>query len=206
MSRKALKPRELAYLELQAQKGEIAPETISAIKNEKLILEDEPLYVRKQITGGGEIELLTANLDESVGITNIDKRKLPKFVNYIFDALQFGYAKAATTTKTAVNVVYDSIIANVPVALQHANLVIKQNDNPIFTMPIKQLLQQEKLRIAEGDAGYQLKSMRHIKEEVPFQISIKFPDGVTLPPEAGADDHFVEVWIKGVRTRLRGAK
>ena len=43
-----------------------------------------------------------------------------------------------------------------------------------------------------------------MKEEVPFQISIKFPDGKALP--AGVVDHFVEINLKGMRTRLRGAK
>lgn len=201
--RKPLKSRELAYLELQAEQGEVSRETIEAIKGKKLIMEDEPLYVRSKITGGGEIELLTANLDESVGITNIDKKKLPKFVNFIINAVQVAYATAPTGTETAVSVVYDSIIANVPVELQHANIIVKQNDNPILTMPVKQLLQQEKSRDFEGDAGYELKSLRYIKEEVPFQISIKFPDGVALP---GGVDHFIEVHLKGTRTRLRGAK
>jgi hypothetical protein len=200
--RKALKSKELAYLESYGAR-ELTAETKTAIGSERMMLEDEPLYIRKQISGGGEIELLTSNLNESVGVTNIDKKKLPKYVNFILSGIQFSYATAASGTKTAVQVVYSSLIADCPVQLQHANLIIKQNDNPIVTMPIKELLQQEKIRGSEGDNGYEFKYMRLIKEEVPFQISIKFPDDEVLP---GGVDHFAEVRIKGTRTRLRGAK
>ncbi|MBS1981699.1 MAG: hypothetical protein JST74_11060 [Bacteroidetes bacterium] len=163
------------------------------------------MYVRSKITGGGEIDLLTSSLNESVGITNIDKRTLPKFVNFIINALQFGYGSAPTGNgAVAEDIVYDSLIANCPVQLQHANLIVKQNDTPILTQPIKQLLHQDKSREFEGDVAYNVTYPRLIKQNVPFQISIKFPIGKALP--AGVVDHFVEVHLKGTRTRLRGAK
>ncbi|MBS1489702.1 MAG: hypothetical protein JSS93_04180 [Bacteroidetes bacterium] len=202
--RKPLKSRELAYLETYGSK-ELDVETLQAIKEKRVILEDEPLYVRSKITGGGEIDLLTSSLNESVGITNIDKRTLPKFVNFIINALQFGYGSAPTGNgAVAEDIVYDSLIANCPVQLQHANLIVKQNDTPILTQPIKQLLHQDKSREFEGDVAYNVTYPRLIKQNVPFQISIKFPIGKALP--AGVVDHFVEVHLKGTRTRLRGAK
>ncbi len=202
--KKGLKTRALAYLENYGG-PELSSETKTAIKEKRIWLEDEPLYVRAKIAGGGEIELLTANLDESVGVTNIDKRKLPKFVNFVLSRLSFGYGSSAVANNTvAVDATYSNLIGDCPVQLRHANLIIKQNDNPIITMPISQLLQQEKVREANGEAGYELDYMRLIKEDVPFQISIKFPEGKAL--EGVVNHHFVEVFLKGARTRLRGAK
>lgn len=184
---------------------ELTQATRTEVDKENIWLDQEPLYIRTKIGVAGEVELLTAALDESVGITNIDKKKLAKYVNFIITHIQFAYATATTASaKKAVEVQYDSIIANVPVALQHANFIIKQNDTPVFTMPVMQLLQQEKLREFEGDAGFELDFLRMIKEEVPIQISIKFPEGQAL--STATNDHFVAVHLKGARTRLRGAK
>lgn len=202
--KKNLGTRALAYLKEFASE-ELDAETKKAIADKRIILEDEPLYVRKKIAGGGEIELLTADLDQSVGITNIDKKKLPNFVYFVLEAIQFGYGfSAVANNDTAIEPQYASLITGVPVALQHADLIIKQNDVPLITLPIKQLLSQEKLRAFEGDAGYQIDYLRLIKPNVPIQISIKFPEGQVL--EGVVNHHFVEVFLKGTRTRLRGAK
>ncbi|HPH46951.1 MAG TPA: hypothetical protein PKU83_08090 [Chryseolinea sp.] len=201
---KPLISREYAFLNKFGAK-DLDPETLRAIKDKRIWLEDEPLYIRTKIAGGGEIDLLLSSLDESVGITNIDKRKLPKFVNFIVNQLQFGYGSSAIANAAKPeDVQYDSLIASVPVSLQHANFIIRQNDTPIYTIPVKQLLQQEKTREFEGDAGYVVKYPRVIKQDVQFQVSIKFPDGKSL--SSGVVDHFVEVYVKGTRTRLRGAK
>lgn len=202
--KKPLNSRALAYLEKVAS-AELDSDTKQAVSDKRIILEDEPIYVRKKIEGGGEVELLTADLDEAVGITNIDKRKLGQFVYFILEKIQFGYGSSAVANNAiAVAVQYASLIAGVPIPLQHANLIIKQNDVPIYTIPVKQLLQQEKTREFEGDAGYELDYQRLIKPNVPFQISIKFPEGQVL--QQGVVDHFVEIFLKGTRTRLRGAK
>lgn len=202
--RKPLKSRELSYLETYGQK-ELDPETLQAIKDKRVILEDEPLYVRTKVAGGGEIDLLTSSLNESVGITNIDKRTLPKYVNFIINAVQFGYGSSAIANNAvAEDITYDSLISSCPVSLQHANLILKQNDTPILTLPVKQLLHQDKSREFEGDVAYHVTYPRLLKQNVPFQISIKFPINKSLP--VGVVDHFVEVHLKGTRTRLRGSK
>ncbi|MEK9157697.1 MAG: hypothetical protein AAB638_00755 [Patescibacteria group bacterium] len=203
--RKPLKSRELAYLENYGA-AELDSETRGAIKDRKIVLEDEPLYVRTKIVGGGEIDLLTAALDESVGITNIDKRTLPKFVNFIIDAVQFGYGSSAVANNSvAVDVSYSSLISACPIQLLHANLVIKQNDTPILTLPIKQLLKQAaNTDEFEGQNGYQLTYPRLLKQNVPMQFSIKFPIDKVL--EAVVNHHFVELHLKGTRTKLRGAR
>jgi hypothetical protein len=201
--RKPLYSREYHYLNKFAYK-DLDPETIQAIKDKRVILEDEPLFVRRKIAGGGEIDLLTSDLDESIGITNIDKQTLPKFINFIVSGILFAYGKAATLdNKKSEEVVYSSLRDAVPVQLQHSNFIIRQNDTPLLTLPMKMLLTDEKLREFLGDAGYELKYPRTIKQNVKFQLSIKFPNGQSLP---GTEDHFVEVFLNGSRTRLRGAK
>ena len=139
-------------------------------------------------------------------VTGISEaKKLPNFVYFVLEAIQFGYGfSAVANNDTAIEPQYASLITGVPVALQHADLIIKQNDVPLITLPIKQLLSQEKLRAFEGDAGYQIDYLRLIKPNVPIQISIKFPEGQVL--EGVVNHHFVEVFLKGTRTRLRGAK
>lgn len=201
--RKQLYSREYQYLNKFGSK-DLDSETLVAIKEKRIILEDEPLFVRRKISGGGEVDLLTSDLDEAVGITNIDKQTLPKFINFIVNAIQFGYKSEATAdNKKAEEVVYSSLRDSIPAQLQHANFIIRQNDTPLLTLPVKMLLQDEKTREFQGDAGYELKYPRIIKQNVKFQLSIKFPSGQSLP---GTADHFVELFLKGTRTRLRGAK
>ncbi|MCZ8355469.1 MAG: hypothetical protein O9340_12080 [Cyclobacteriaceae bacterium] len=201
MLKNQLKSRELAFLENHGAK-DLSAETARAINEKRIILEDEPLYVRTRIGTAGGIDLLTSDLVEKVGLTNIDRQRLPKFVNFIIDSIQFGYSIAAAVDNRKPNEVdYTSLVDQVPSALRHANLVISQNDKPILTLPVKSLLQQEKIRGYEGKAGYQLKYPRMLKEDVSFQISIKFPNDATLDI---AEHHFVEVILNGTRTKLRG--
>ena len=203
MKTKPLFSRDYEYL-LKFAERDLDPETLQAINDKRIIVDEEPLYVRKKITGGGEIDLLTSDLNESTGITNIDKQMLPKFVNFIVTGLRFGYASAPTAdAKREVEVPYSAQQSAMPVVLQHANLIIRQNDTPILTEPIKELIQEEKTREFLGDAHYELKYLRTIKQNVKFQVSIRFPVGLAL---VGNVDHFVEVFIKGTRTRLRGAQ
>lgn len=200
---KPLFSRDYKYLNQFGVK-ELDTETIQAIKQKRIILEDEPLYVRRKINGGGEIDLLTSDLNESVGITNIDKQTLPKYVNFICSGIMFGYATAATAdNKKAEEVAYSPLLASIPVPLQHANFIVRQNDTPLLTLPLKSFLQDEKSRKVFGDEGYALKYPRIIKQNVKFQLSIKFPVGLAL---SGNVDHFAEVYLQGTRTRLRGAK
>ncbi|MCZ8020220.1 MAG: hypothetical protein O9302_03315 [Cyclobacteriaceae bacterium] len=201
MQKNQLKSRELTYLENHGAK-DLSPETARAISEKKIILEDEPLYVRSKINGGGTIKLLTSELVEKVGFTNIDRQRLPKFINFIIDTIQFGYSSAAAAdNKKPVEVDYTALVDQIPTALRHANLVVSQNDKPILTLPVKTLLQQEKIRGYEGEAGYQLKYPRMLKEDVSFQISIEFPNESQLE---NTIHHFVEVILNGTRTKLRG--
>ncbi|MFY7917679.1 MAG: hypothetical protein ACOVOF_00035 [Chryseotalea sp.] len=201
MQKNQLKSRELTYLENHGAK-DLSPETARAISEKKIILEDEPLYVRSKINGGGTIKLLTSELVEKVGFTNIDRQRLPKFINFIIDTIQFGYSSAAAAdNKKPVEVDYTALVDQIPTALRHANLVVSQNDKPILTLPVKTLLQQEKIRGYEGEAGYQLKYPRMLKEDVSFQISIEFPNESQLENTV---HHFVEVILNGTRTKLRG--
>lgn len=201
MQKNQLKSRELTYLENHGAK-DLSPETARAISEKKIILEDEPLYVRSKINGGGTIKLLTSELVEKVGFTNIDRQRLPKFINFIIDTIQFGYSSAAAAdNKKPVEVDYNALVDQIPTALRHANLVVSQNDKPILTLPVKTLLQQEKIRGYEGEAGYQLKYPRMLKEDVSFQISIEFPNESQLENTV---HHFVEVILNGTRTKLRG--
>ncbi|MFN7703299.1 MAG: hypothetical protein ACK5OS_01655 [Chryseotalea sp.] len=175
---------------------------LALFQKKKIILEDEPLYVRSKINGGGTIKLLTSELVEKVGFTNIDRQRLPKFINFIIDTIQFGYSSAAAAdNKKPVEVDYTALVDQIPTALRHANLVVSQNDKPILTLPVKTLLQQEKIRGYEGEAGYQLKYPRMLKEDVSFQISIEFPNESQLENTV---HHFVEVILNGTRTKLRG--
>jgi hypothetical protein len=201
MHKNQLKSRELTYLENFGAK-DLSSETARAISEKKIILEDEPLYVRSKINGGGTIKLLTSELVEKVGFTNIDRQRLPKFINFIIDTIQFGYSSAAAAdNKKPVEVDYTALVDQIPTALRHANLVVSQNDKPILTLPVKTLLQQEKIRGYEGEAGYQLKYPRMLKEDVSFQISIEFPNESQLENTV---HHFVEVILNGTRTKLRG--
>jgi hypothetical protein len=201
MLKNQLKSRELAFLENHGAK-DLSAETARAIAEKRIILEDEPLYVRTKINGAGGVKLLTPDLVEKVGSTNIDRQRLPKYINFVIDSIRFGYSTApAADNKKPVEVDYSSLVAEVPTALRHANLVISQNEKPILTLPVKSLLQQEKIRGNEGEVGYQLKYPRMLKEDVSFQITIEFPNDTQLDSN---EHHFVEVILNGTRTKLRG--
>jgi len=195
----SLETKEFNYLKTHGA-DKIGQETMSLLQDNKIKLDGEPLYVRTKIGTSNDNELLTANLSESVGVTNIDKRKLPKFVNFIISKISFGYASAPLGTKVAEALAYTSFDNAIPAALQNADLIIKQNDQPLCVFPIKTFLREDKIRHAHGEAGYDLPYLVTIKEDVQFQILIKFPTGQSLDPNV---DNFVEIFLRGARTKQR---
>jgi hypothetical protein len=201
-----LKSRILAFLALPNVYAKLDKETKEAIDQKKIFIDEEPLYVKKSIVPAGEIELLTANLVDSVGITNIADRELPETENFIIDSLFFGYKVSATAgAPVANNLKYSSLEADVPAIIQHADLIIKQGQAVIHRVPVNQLLYPSAAAQTSinGELGLSLKHMKMLKGKRKFQINLKFPEGL----DATVADNTTFVWVQmnGGRTKLKGA-
>lgn len=159
----------------------------------KVLLDDQVLYVKKQVSGGGTINLLTGNTENLVGICNFDKNRLQPGRAFVFDQIAFNYKSDAAADKEG-EVTYD---AAAPAVLQNADFVISQNNIEILRLPIRDICNIETGQKA-SDEYTQLKSLRLIDDVNTVTMQIQFPE--TSAGFAAGTFHYVYVRLSGLQT------
>lgn len=162
------------------------------IKEGKIVLDDQILELKKEIVGGGEINLLTAATERIDGICSFDKNKLQSGRAFLFDQISVCYATDAASGKEG-ELEYD---VKAPVALQNALFVITQDGREVLRMPVRDVHNIETGQNI-SDAYRQLKTMRYLSDERNIKLTIIFPEDVVL---SGAAKHYVYVRLNGVQT------
>lgn len=162
----------------------------------KVLLDDQVLYIKKEITGGGTINLLTGNTENLVGICNFDKNRLNQGRAFVFDQIAFNYKSDAAAGNEG-NVTYN---AAAPAVLQNADFVIIQNNIEVLRLPVRDIS-----NIATGltaaDEYTQLKSLRLIDDVNPITMQIQFPE--SSAGVAAGTHHYVYVRLSGLQTSTK---
>jgi hypothetical protein len=169
----------------------------SDITNGKTTLDDQVLQIKKNIVGGGTIDLIDATTERIDEICSFDKNKLQTGRAFIFDKVSIGYRSGATTGlegKLAYNVA-------LPAELQNATLIINQNGRDVLRLPVIDL---HNLAAGEkaADQYTELDTLRHLLDDKSFTMQIKFAPGVSLPVAAGVE-HYICVRLKGAQTTVK---
>ncbi len=172
--------------------GYLTEQLKTDIQKSSCTLDDQVLELKKEITGGGTIDLLDANTLRLDGICSFDKNSLNVGRAFIFDQIALNYATDANSGMAG-KVQYKTIA---PVELQNAVFILNQDGREVLRMPIRDISNIGTGTNAEEEYK-QLKSLRYLVDNREIRAQIKFPEGVALDP---AKKHYVYLRLSGLQT------
>lgn len=185
---------------LEVVGNQLDSDSVKYLQAGELAFEDANFYMKKEITGlSNLVEVIEPSNDEEVGIRNIQGSKLPSLQNLILKRVILGYATDAAITDPA-KLAFSAVKPGTAVpALQNGELIIEQDDKPIFRMPVSSLLNPVAPQ-SLSEVGYSLENWRLIKADRAFSVKIRFANGETVDAVA---KHHIEVTLVGTKTRKR---
>jgi hypothetical protein len=180
----------------------INPGTADANPMEYLkLIKDGTLYIKTDvITGGtGTVQLIDSNTRVVVGLSTFNSTQLRAGQTFLLEQIRFGVSEVASTTSTgAASQTYSVKVADCPLPLLGANLVIRQGGVTVIDIPVKRLLREaispEK---GVGQDGYYLASPKLLKPELETEISIRFPDAGAAVAYTTGKKQFLELLLMG---------
>jgi len=177
---------------LAAVSGSLTQQLREDLKAGNIIVENQELYIKKEISGGGIVNLITSATETLDGICNFDKNYLEQGRAFVFDRIAINYATDAASGKEG-ELEYGT---KAPAALQNADLLILQEGRVVFTMSVRSLTNIETGQ-ASADEYSQLRALAHFVDKRKIEIQLKFPDGVAL---SNAAKHYIYVRFNGCQT------
>lgn len=183
----------LAFLSMSAES--LSAQLIAHINNKKINLDPQVLEIKKEISGGGIINLIDATTQRIDGICSFDKNILQTGRVVVFDEVSLGYQNDAAQGKEG-SLSYTKAL---PAALQNALFVISQNGKEILRMPAVDLTNLAAGQKAE-DQYTKLKALRLLADDKTITMQIIFAPGVVLDP---ATKHYVYVRLNGLQTTVK---
>lgn len=187
----------IAIAFLSSVANQLTAQMVSDLHSGTISLIPETLYLRKQISGGGEITLLTSSTLNKPGICNFDANVLQAGRILVFDEIALCYKSGATAGLEG-SLTYD---AAAPKELQNAIFTISQKGKIIFSKPFIDLHNIE-TGAKINDAYTELKALCLLVDNNPITMKLQFPEGVVL--DDSAVKHFVEVRLNGLATSVKG--
>ncbi len=184
----------LAFLKLVGPS--LSQQLQADLNSGKATLKDQDLYIKKQISGGGTIDLIDALTNRIDGICSFDKNILQTGRAFVFDQISIGYAKDANTGKEG------SLKYNVaaPAPLLNADFILIQNGQEIFRAPVADLH-----NLAAGqnvnDQFTALKALAFLTDDKTISMQLKFPPAVVM--DDTTDKHYVYVRLRGLQTAYK---
>ena len=173
-------------------KDQLKQQTIADLNNKTILLTPETLYVKKEISGGGIINLIDSSTLNSPGVSNFDKNALQTGRILVFDQICVGYKSDSAAGKEGAL----SYNAAAPAELQNAILRINQNGKKVLELPF---IDVHNLAAGQNRADQytQLKALGLLVDDKTIEVQLIFPTGVTL---AAGTHHYVSVSLSGLQT------
>jgi len=163
--------------------------------------EPHVLFVKKEIAGGGKIDLINSQTKNLQGVCSFDETgKMDVKRAFVFDRISVNYASSGTSGIPG-NLEYNT---KAPKELQNADVVITQDGKQLLKMPFRDLHNIQTGQKA-SDEYTELKSLIGFKDNLAVKIELQFPDGVALPTTTGGGSptalyHYVFVRFDGLQT------
>lgn len=165
---------------------------------------DGDFYVRRVISGSSNIQdLIDETNEKKVGVTNIDKNRLPNQQHLALEKIAVRFAE--TTAATPVQAVdgWSSVKTGVPAALLNAELKIMQDNKTLVQLPVARFFSEAASEKPNGvEDAVTLNSIQLIKSNQNLNIQIQYADGQSVTPGAG-NDCYLEVRLMGDKTNLK---
>lgn len=178
--------------------NQLSAQMVADLSSGSFSLIPETLYVRKQISGGGEITLLTSSTLNKPGVCNFDANILQTGRILVFDQIALGYKSDAAVGKEGA-LSYNAIA---PKELQNAIFTISQRGKVLFSKPFVDLHNVSAgLTIKTEDSYTELKAMCLLVDNYPVVMKLQFPEGVVL--DDSTVKHYLEVRLNGLATSAK---
>lgn len=178
--------------------GMLSAQLQSDISRGNVVLDDQVMEIKKEIVGGGIIDLIDGTTERVDGICSFDKDRLKTGRAFFFDQISLGYATHATDAGLEGSIEYNT---KAPVALQNALLIISQDGREVLRMPVRDVHSIHTAASNEEDYSV-LQSIRYLVDEREVKVQIKFPPSVALPNNV---KHYVYFRIKGLQTAKKAS-
>lgn len=211
--------RTLIYLQGKLKEDGVADsETQKKAMENKISFVEDSVYLNAIVKAGqtDNVELTDDRVDSEIGVTNLDKGKLPKFGYAAFTtiALRYGGSDTASAAAQAVNrktknyneCLYDFAGAlRFPAEMLNASFEITDgNDKTIFRKTIREIALNGREAYKNGESLLELKIPRIFKAEEKIRFWIKMPKDVAVPGTVGPDGtgtrHYFQVQIPTIQT------
>lgn len=185
----------IAFLGIATVSQNLSAQLREDIKSNKTSLDDQVLEIKKEISGGGTIDLIDGLTQRIDGICSFDKNILQTGRAFVFEKVSIGYKSDAASGKEG-SLSYASAA---PAELQNALFIINQNGREVLRLPFIDLH-----NLAAGqkvaDQYTELNSLRYLADDKTITMQIKFAPGVSLP---NATKHYVYVRLSGLQTTVK---
>lgn len=187
-----------AFLLELAQANKLSAQMKSDMMSNKIVLDDQVLEIKKEISGGGIIDLIDGTSDRIDGINTFDKDRLRAGRLVIFDKVAINYATDAASGKEG-SLEYNT---KAPAALQNATLIISQDGREVLRMPFRDV---HNIHTADTESKEytQLNSLRYLLDDRQVTVQLKFPPNVALD---GGAKHYVYFRAKGLQTAKKASE
>lgn len=163
-------------------------------------LEDGVFYLKANISAGaGTFDLIKTSDVEKVGTRNFNTAELPDLENLVLEEIELEYATHATETDPAKITTYSSKKPSTAVpALEYGELVIEQDDKPVYSCPISDFFQATDVD-DKAKKRVPLKNFKVIAAGRKFAVKIKFAEGQSI--QSAAEQHHVSIKLIGSKTK-----
>lgn len=185
----------IAFLTVMAK--QLSAQLRADMSTGMIVLDDQVLEIKKEITGGGTIDLIDATTERIDGICSFDKNRLQTGRAFVFDEIALNYKSDAASGKEG-SLAYN---AAAPAELQNALLVISQDGREALRVPLIDIHNTETGQKV-SDEYTSLKCLRYLVDDRPISIQIKFAPTVAL---SNATKHYVHLRLKGAQTSKKAS-
>ncbi len=167
------------------------------IQNNSVTLDDQTMEVKKEIAGGGTIDLIDGTTERIDGICSFDKDRLKTGRAFLFDRVSVCYATDAASGKEGI-LEYNT---KAPAVLQNALFTITQDGREVLRLPMRDV---HSIHTGEKNADdySELDTLRYLVDEREVKIQIKFPPNAALADNV---KHYVYVRLKGAQTTKKAS-
>lgn len=173
--------------------GRLSTQLQDDIKKFKVVLDDQTMEIKKEISGGSIIQLIDGTSERITGINSFDKDRLKQGRAFVFDKVAITYDTDAASGKAG-ELGYNHAI---PPTLLNANLVVSQNGREVYRAPVRDLTGGSLSPTNANDEYTQTGSLRYLLDDQEVKVELHFPPGVSLPTDV---KHYVYLRFKGLQT------
>lgn len=191
-----------AFVTEMAALGRFSAGLNSDIQSGNVYLDDHTLMVRKNISGANGIyDIIDETTKKITGISTLNENKLSSGQGFIFDRISVTYAKGAAAAGEK-NQSYGT--GAVPQELRNSFLVISQKGREIINEPIANFIKGEASTSA-ADNFVELLGYKVLQDEEAITMRLVTPNGVSIDAVDAANNHFLEIRLKGAKTTRKAA-